>query len=422
MNDIYIIVILSLLASGMFSGMEIAFLSTNRLQLELDLKKSKFSAKIINKFFKNQSQFIGCLLLGNNIANVIYGISIARILEPFIADVLPESITNDFVILLCQTLLSTLLVLITGEFLPKIIFGINPNKSMQIFSVPAMMLFIVLYPVILIFISISELVIKYILRVDIPHEEYKLNTVDLNDYIKEYANPDEVNEDIQQGIELFQNAIDFHNVKLRECMVPRTEIQAIDIEDGIAEVKAVFEETKHSKLLVFENNIDNIIGYIHINDVLTKVTNLRQKLRPIEFYPETYSAQELLKKLSKKRQSIAVVVDEFGGTSGIITIEDLIEEIFGEIEDEFDVEDTVEKTINTDDHIFSARLEIDYLNKNYKFNFPESDDYETLAGYIIHYHESIPQTGEEIIIGNYIFKIIKASDTKLEEVEIKNNQ
>ena len=421
MDNIYI-VILSLLASAMFSGMEIAFLSTNRLQLELDLKKSKFSAKIINKFFKNQSQFIGCLLLGNNIANVIYGISIARILEPFLLRTLPDIIINDFVILLCQTLLSTLIVLITGEFLPKIIFGINPNKSMRIFSIPSMILFIVLYPVILIFISISELVIKYILRVDIPHEEYKLNTVDLNDYIKEYANPDEANEDIQQGIELFQNAIDFHNVKLRECMVPRTEIQAIDIEDSIKDVKAVFEETKHSKLLVYENNIDNIIGYIHINDVLTKVTDLRQKLRPIEFYPETYSAQELLKKLSKKRQSIAVVVDEFGGTSGIISIEDLIEEIFGEIEDEFDVEDTIEKTINADDHIFSARIEIDYLNKNYKFNFPESDDYETLAGYIIHYHESIPQTGEEITIGNYIFKIIKASDTKLEEVEIKNNQ
>ena len=410
------------MASAMFSGMEIAFLSTNRLQLELDLKKSKFSAKIINKFFKNQSQFIGCLLLCNNIANVIYGIAIARILEPFIINILPGSITNDFVVLLCQTILSTLLVLITGEFLPKIIFGINPNNSMRIFSIPAMILFIVLYPVILIFISISELIIKYILRVDIPHEEYKLNTVDLNDYIKEYANPDEENEDIQQGIELFQNAIDFHNVKLRECMVPRTEIQAIDIENSIKDVKSVFEETKHSKLLVYENNIDNIIGYIHINDVLTKTTNLRQKLRPIEFYPETYSAQELFKRLSKKHQSIAVVVDEFGGTSGIISIEDLIEEIFGEIEDEFDVEDTIEKTINADDHIFSARIEIDYLNKNYKYNFPESDDYETLAGYIIHYHESIPQPGEEITIGNYIFKIIKASDTKLEEVEIKNNQ
>ena len=421
MDDIYI-VILSLLASAIFSGMEIAFLSTNRLQLELDLKKNKFSAKIINKFFRNQSQFIGCLLLCNNIANVIYGIAIARILEPWVIDILPEVIVNDFTVLLCQTILSTLIVLITGEFLPKIIFGINPNKSMRIFAIPAITLFIVLYPIILIFISISELVIKYILRVDIPHEDYKLNTIDLNDYIKEYANPDDENEDIQQGIELFQNAIEFHNVKLRECMVPRTEIQAVDIEDDIKEVKRVFEDTKHSKLLVYENNIDNIIGYIHINDVLTKTTDIRLKVRPIDFYPETYSAQELLKKLSKKRQSIAVVVDEFGGTSGIISIEDLIEEIFGEIEDEFDEEETMEKTINADDHIFSARLEIDYLNKNYKYNFPESDDYETLAGYIIHYHESIPEMGEEIAIGNYIFKIIKATDTKLEEVEIKNNQ
>lgn len=410
------------MASALFSGMEIAFLSTNRLQLELDLKKSKFSAKIINKFFKNQSQFIGCLLLCNNIANVIYGIAIARILEPSIINMLPQAINNDFIVLLCQTLLSTLLVLVTGEFLPKIIFGINPNKTMQIFAIPMLILYIILYPFILIFISISELVIKYILRMDVPREEYKLNTIDLNDYIKEYANPDDDNEDIQQGIELFQNAIDFHNVKLRECMVPRTEIQAIDIEDDIKEVKAKFNETKHSKLLVYQNNIDNIIGYIHINDILTITDEISKKVRPIEFYPETYSAQDLLKKLSKKHQSIAVVVDEFGGTSGIISIEDLIEEIFGEIEDEFDEEETVEKTINADDHIFSARLEIDYLNKNYKYNFPESDDYETLAGYIIHYHESIPKKDEEISIGNYIFKIIKASDTKLEEVEIKNNQ
>lgn len=406
----------------MFSGMEIAFMSTNRLQLELDLKKRKFSAKIINKFFKNQSQFIGCLLLCNNIANVVYGIAIARILEPFVTSILPEVITNDFTVLLCQTILSTLLVLITGEFLPKIIFGINPNKTMNIFALPAMTLFIILYPIILIYIGISELIIKYILRVEISHSDYKLNTVDLNDYIKEYANPDDDNEDIQQGIELFQNAIEFHIVKLRECMVPRPEIQAIDIKDGIDEARRLFEETKHSKLLVYDNNIDNIIGYIHINDILTKITDIKHKIRPIEFFPETYSAQELLKHLSKKKQSIAVVVDEFGGTSGIISIEDLIEEIFGEIEDEYDVEDSVEETINEDDYIFSARLEIDYLNKNYKFNFPESDDYETLAGYIIHYHESIPQINEEIVIGNYIFKIIKATDTKLEEVEIKNNQ
>lgn len=421
MDPIYIVII-SLICSALFSGMEIAFLSTNRLQLELDLKKRKFSAKIINKFFKNQSQFIGCLLLCNNIANVVYGIAIAKILEPIVISFLPEIITNGFTILLCQTILSTLIVLVTGEFLPKIIFGINPNKVMNIFAIPAITLFILLYPLIIIFIGISELVIKYILRIDIPHEDYKLNTVDLNDYIKEYANPDDDDEDIQQGIELFQNAIEFHTVKLRECMIPRPEIQAIDIEDGIEAAKKLFEETKHSKLPVFENNIDNIIGYLHINDMLTKTIDIKQKLRPIEFYPETYSAQELLKRLSKKNQSIAIVVDEFGGTSGIISIEDLIEEIFGEIEDEFDEEDSVEETINEDDYIFSARLEIDYLNKNYKFNFPESDDYETLAGYIIHYHESIPQINEEITIGNYIFKIIKATDTKLEEVEIKNNQ
>ena len=248
MKDIYI-VILSLTASAMFSGMEIAFLSTNRLQLELDLKKSKFSAKIINKFFKNQSQFIGLLLLCNNIANVIYGIAIARILEPFLINILPSALNNDFVVLLCQTILSTILVLITGEFLPKMIFGINPNKSMRMIALPAMILFVVLYPIILIFISISELVIKYILRVDIPHEDYKLNTVDLNDYIKEYANPDEVNEDVQQGIELFQNAIEFHNVKSpEEATRPWTKVM-IAAHGCSQEVQEILE--KHPESVTF---------------------------------------------------------------------------------------------------------------------------------------------------------------------------
>ena len=257
---------------------------------------------------------------------------------------------------------------------------------------------------------------------EIAPEDYKLTPIDLNDYLKEYADPNEEDEDIQQGIELFQNALDFQTVKLRECMQPRNEIQAIEINESMDEVKKIFEETKHSKILVYEDNIDNIIGYIHINDLLHGGNDIKEKVRQIEFYPETYGAQDLLKRLSKKRQSIAVVVDEFGGTAGIITMEDLVEEIFGEIEDEYDEEDDIEKTINENDRIFSARLEIDYLNKTYKYDFPESDDYETLAGYIIHYHESIPQTGEEIAIGNYLFKIIKASETKLEEVEIKNNQ
>ena len=418
----WIVVIISLFGSALFSGVEISFLSSNRLKLELDLKKNRFSAKLINHFVKHQSQFMGCILLGNNIANVIYGIAMAKLLEPLIIRVLPDVITNEFTILLCQTIISTLLVLFVAEFIPKTLSRLNPNGLMKAMALPMMILYIILYPLIFIYIGLSELIIRYIFRMKIAPEDYKLSTVDLNDYLKEYADPDEENDDIQQGIELVQNAIDFQTVKLRECMQPRNEIQAVEINESMDEVKRIFEETKHSKIIVYEDNIDNIVGYIHINDLLHVGGSIKKKVRQIEFYPETYGAQDLLQRLSKKRQSIAVVVDEFGGTAGIITTEDLVEEIFGEIEDEYDEEDDIEKTINENDRIFSARLEIDYLNKTYKYNFPESDDYETLAGYIIHYHESIPQTGEEIAIGDYLFKIIKASETKLEEVEVKNNQ
>lgn len=420
--DDYLVVILSLFASALFSGVEISFLSANRLKIELELKKNSFTAKLTTHFVKHQSYFIGLILLCNNIANVIYGIGIARILRPVVENVLPQSITNEFSILLCQTLISTLIVLILGEFIPKTLCRLNPNRLMSIFSFPMMLLYILLFPLTFIYISISEIIIKYIFGIKMKPEDYKLTPVDLNDYLKEYAVTNENNEDFQQGIELFQNAIDFPTVKLRECMQPRNELIGIDINTSAEQAKAVIEETKHSKLLVFEGNIDNIVGYIHINDLLLKGSDVRQKVRQIEFYPETYGAQDLLQHLSKTRQSIAVVVDEFGGTAGIITIEDLIEEIFGEIEDEYDEENDTEKTINENDRIFSARLEIDYLNKTYKYEFPESDDYETLAGYIIHYHESIPKTGEEIVIGNYLFKIIKASETRLEEVEIKNIQ
>ena len=418
----WLVIIISLFASALFSGVEISFISSNRLMLELDLKKKRFSAKLINHFVRHQSQFMGCILIGNNIANVIYGIAMAKMLGNPIRQILPDAINNEFVVLLCQTIISTLLVLFIAEFIPKTLSRLNPNGLMKTMSLPMMILYIVLYPLIFIYIGISELIIKYIFRMKIAPEDYKLTPIDLNDYLKEYADPNEEDEDIQQGIELFQNALDFQTVKLRECMQPRNEIQAIEINESMDEVKKVFEETKHSKILVYEGNIDNIIGYIHINDLLLGGNDIRKKIRQIEFYPETYGAKELLQRLSKKRQSIAVVVDEFGGTAGIITTEDLVEEIFGEIEDEYDEEDDIEKTINENDRIFSARLEIDYLNKTYKYDFPESDDYETLAGYIIHYHESIPKTGEEIAIGNYLFKIIKASETKLEEVEIKNNQ
>lgn len=421
MND-WLIVGITLFFSALCSGLEIAFNSINRLQLEVDLKKNTFSAKVISLFFKHQSRFITSLLLGNNIALVIYGMSMARILGP----VLPFN--NDFMVLLVQTILSTLLVLLVGEFLPKILFRINPNAILSFFAFPTFVCYCLLYPIVLIYTLISEIIIRVIFRQKIGDEEYKFSTVDLNDYIAEYADPEETDEDVQQEIQLFQNAMDFRSVKLRECMGPRNEIEAVKLSDSLDFVKNRFEDTKHAKLIVYEDNIDNIVGYIHLNDVVRAVTSgegvgIERLVRPIDFFPETYTADRLLKHFIQKRQGMAAVVDEFGGTAGIVTMEDVIEEIFGEIDDEYDVEEETEKVVNGHSFVFSARLEIDYLNEKYKLDLPVSDDYETLAGMVLHYCEDIPKKGESFDIGKYTVKIMKVSNTKLEEIglEIEDN-
>ena len=423
--DNWIIVAITLFFSALCSGLEIAFNSINRLQLEVELTKNTFSAKIISLFYKNQSRFMTSLLLGNNIALIIYGMSMSQLLDaPVVRWLQAISLDNDFMILLVKTVLATLLVLLAGEFLPKMLFRINPNAILSFFAFPTFLCYCLLYPLILIYTGISEFIIRYILRLKVDKEEYKFSTVDLNDYIAEYADPEEADEDMQQEIQLFQNVMEFRSVKLRECMGPRNEIESVKLTDSIDVVKARFEETKHSKLIVIGEGIDDIVGYVHLNDVVRAIAEHRDVtmedlVRTIDFFPETYTADRLLKHFIQKRQGVAAVVDEFGGTAGIVTMEDVVEEIFGEIDDEYDVAEEVERVIDDNTFVFSARLEIDYLNDTYKLDLPVSDDYETLAGMILHYCESIPEQGEELTIGKYRVKILKASHMKLDEVELK---
>ena len=423
--DSWIVVTVTLFFSALCSGLEIAFNSINRLQLEVELTKNTFSAKLIGLFFKSQSRFITSLLLGNNIALIIYGMSMSQLLDaPVVHWLQAISLSNDFMVLLVKTILSTLLVLLVGEFLPKMLFRINPNAILSFFAFPTFLCYCLLYPLILIYTGISEFIIRYLLRLKVDSEEYKFSTVDLNDFIAEYADTPEADEDMQQEIQLFQNVMEFRSVKLRECMGPRNEIESVKLTDDIETVKARFEETKHSKLIVIGESIDDIVGYVHLNDVVRVMAEhrnvtMKDLVRRIDFFPETYTADRLLKHFIQKRQGVAAVVDEFGGTAGIVTMEDVVEEIFGEIDDEYDVEDEMEKTVDDNTFVFSARLEIDYLNDTYKLDLPVSDDYETLAGMVLHYCESIPEQGEELTIGKYRVKILKASHMKLDEVELK---
>ena len=421
----WIVVVVSLFFSALCSGLEIAFNSINRLQLEVELTKNSFSAKIISLFFKDQSRFITSLLLGNNIALIIYGMSMAQLLDAPVNQWLQYiAFDNDFMVLLVKTILATLLVLLVGEFLPKMLFRINPNGIFSFFALPTFVCYCLFYPLTLLYTAISEFIIRRVLRQKVDSEEYKFSTVDLNDFIAEYADPEEADEDMQQEIQLFQNVMEFRSVKLRECMGPRNEIESVKLTDSIEAVKARFEETKHSKLIVVGEGIDDIVGYVHLNDVVRAIAGhkdvaMSDLVRRIDFFPETYTADRLLKHFIQKRQGVAAVVDEFGGTAGIVTMEDVVEEIFGEIDDEYDVEEEVEKVVGDNTFVFSARLEIDYLNDTYKLDLPVSDDYETLAGMILHYCESIPEQGQVLEIGNYRVKILKASHMKLDEVELQ---
>jgi putative hemolysin len=413
-----IVVIICLVFSAFFSGMEIAFISANKLKIELAKKQGSLSAKIISSFAQKPGRFIGTMLVGNNIALVIYGLYMAHILEPEIKTL----IKNEIGVLTVQTIISTLLILITAEFLPKAFFRRIPNRSLNFLAVPLLVIYYILWLPMIIIIGIAEFFLKTLLKQNFSENKIIFGKVDLDNYLNEAVKNRRKKGELEHEVQILQNALEFPNVKVRECMVPRTDIVAVDAEATVSELHKKFIETGLSKILIFKESIDNIIGYVHSYEIFKRPESIKQVLLPAVVFPETMAAREALEAFIKKRKSIAVVVDEFGGTSGILTIEDVFEEIFGEIDDEHDVEEHTERKINESEYIFSARLEIDYLNSKYNLELPASEEYETLAGLIIHIHESIPAEKEQIEWNNFLFEIIQVAENKIEKVKLKINR
>ena len=403
-----------MLFSAFFSGMEIAFVSSNRLRAEMDRDKNRFSQRIIKTFYQHPNNFVSTMLVGNNISLVIYGILFAKLFDSTLFEPL-----SDGVRVTCDTLLSTLVVLFTGEFLPKSIFKNNPNTLLTVFAVPAWICYVVLYPISRFATLLSKGLLRLVgIRMKSAGEEKEFTKVDL-DYLVQDSIDNANNEDeIEEEVKIFQNALDFSETKIRDCMVPRTEIDAVEDTSTIEQLKQVFIESGHSKILVFHEDIDHVIGYVHSSDLFHNPTDLAGIIREISFVPETMLASKLMTQLMQQKRSLAVVVDEFGGTSGLVSLEDIMEEITGEIEDEHDNTNHVAKKLNDHEYMLSARLEITKINEMFDLDLPESDEYMTLGGLILHEYQSFPKLTEVVKIDRYEFKIVKNTATKIELVRL----
>lgn len=406
-----IVIFVCLVLSAFFSGLEIAFISANRFKVEVDKKQGKLSASIIAKLLEQPSRFISTLLVGNNIALVVYGITMAKVLEPWIA----LYTTSESITLLIQTIISTLLILVTAEFLPKAFFRINPNRMLDIFAVPAKVAYILLYPLVWGIDRFSRQILSALFKVKLSEEKMTFGRSDLDEYVNEFTNNDE-EEAVDSEIQIFRNALNFSDVKVRECMIPRTETIAMEINEDVDVLRNKFVETGLSKILIYRDDIDNIIGYVHALELFQKPKNIKNIIRPISLVPESTRVKDLLKLFGQQHRSVAVVLNEFGGTAGMVTVEDIIEEIFGDIEDEHDKEELIEEKISENQYRFSARLEIDYINQEFNLDLPKSDKYETLAGFIIEHHQSIPALSEVIRVGRFEFLVSKVESTRIEEV------
>ena len=409
-----ILACITLLASAFFSGVEIAFISSNKLKLELDKNTGKFPANIIAYFSKNESHFITTMLVGNNAALVVYGIAMSQLITESISIL----IDSDIMLLLIQTLICTAIVLVTAEFMPKAIFRIYPNQILKVFSIPILVFFIIFKPLVVTFLNMSNFILKYFFRQENKEGRQVFGKPDLDEYLNKIKSVEGI-KDSGIEVEMLQNVLELTDKKLRECMIPRTELVAINIKEDINVLKNKFIETKLSKILIYKQDIDKIIGYVHSSDLFKSPKNIKTILLPILFVPESMLVTELLNQFIENDKGIAVVVDEFGGTSGIITIEDLTEEIVGEIVDEHDTEEIQHKKLSENKYYMLGRIDVDLINKVYELELPELDEYETIAGLLLHHLEDIPKKGDKIKLKNYEFTIQKVNQTQIQEVDLE---
>ena len=414
---IIIEILITMAFSAFFSGMEIAFVSSNKLRFEMDRNEQSITSRILSIFYKNPNNFISTMLVGNNIALVIYGILMAELIEK---NLLANYIDNEFLLVLCQTIISTLIILVTGEFVPKTLFKINPNFTLNICAIPAYICYVLLYPISKFASGLSG-VLLFLTGTKINKEasDKAFTKIDLDHFIQSSIQDSDNEEEINTEVKIFQNALDFSNIKVRDCMVPRTEIIAIEEDASVEELMNLFTEKGISKILVYQDNIDNIIGYIHSSEMFHEPADWRQCIRQLPIVPETMSANKLMKLFMQQKKSLAVVVDEFGGTSGIVALEDLVEQIFGEIEDEHDTTSYVAKSIGNGEYVLSGRLDIEKANELFALDLPESDEYQTIGGLILHQYQSFPKAHEIITLDKFQFRIIKVTATKIELVKLK---
>ena len=415
----FIITIVAIIFSGLFSGTEIAFIQSNKVRIEIDATKGGFINKIISKFNSNQDMFISTILVGNNIVLVVYGITISVILNPM----LQQIYNNEAFILIANTIVSTGIILITGEFVPKTVFRINPNLMLKLFALPVLIIYVLLYPISLFISWISRQLMKLIGVKDEQVETSSITMDELDNYIQQTIDEQKGKEEVENEVKIFRNAIDFKDTHIGDCMIPRNEIVAVDMETTTKEqLINTFVATGLSKIVVYKEDIDNVCGYIHVAELLDAEVEWKERIKPVVFTPETMLANKMMRRLMAEKKSMAIVVDEFGGTCGLVTLEDLVEEIFGEIEDEHDRQKLVERKIGENEYEFSGRVEIEHINEKFDLDIKESESYHTIAGYILDNLESLPSQGDVFELGDLKFTILNMSAARIELIKVERKK